>query len=215
MYYKLALAGLAGALIGAGIATYVCYNKWYKFQTKLLDEIGQAWDEVHELNEKNLELERDNEALSEHSRELGYQVQNLKESIDTMSEPVIENVPDEDRALCEEDGPEEVPVNKCPNPRFTIGTDEDVIEYWNGIYGEIEVYRDPYGSLYTEDSYGYHKAFYPDQLGGTGNLIACIANGLYTVLDNARGVVFHIHQIHEEDDEPDVYENELDDVYMY
>lgn len=220
MNYKLLLAGAVGALIGSAATAYVCYTMWYKNQNALISELDQSWDEVSELTQKNAELLEENGVLEQRVKSYSRDVEDLKEKLTTRTtEPIdygsYSRVPEEDSALCEEDGPEEIPVNKCANPRFIIGTDEDVIDYWNGIYGEIEVYRDPYGSLYTEDDYGYHKAFYPDQLGGTGNLIACMANELCTVLDNARGVVFHIHQVHEDEMEPDVYENELDDYYMY
>lgn len=202
--YKLALAGLAGALIGAAGATFVCYTMWYKNQKALMTEVDRLWDRNLELNNEKCSYMLERDTLEEKLGSFEHDIQRgelvYRSDIDT----------DDDDALCEEDGPEPTAVNACADPRYMIAPSDDIVDLWSQYYAEIEVHRDPYGSLYRLDSAGYQIAFYADQVGGTGNLIKAVTSDFPYVIDKARGVYFHIIQDHEEDMEPTMYEYELD-----
>lgn len=202
--YKLLLAALGGFALGAGAATFVCYTMWRKDQKALLDEIGDLYDNVDELMEENERLT--NTAVFE-------------APIDEVpNEPSFKEPEDDgEGAKCSEDGVPEVTVNKCSNPRFIIGTDDDLVDYWKSIYTTIEVLRDPYGIMTQIDVGGYEKPFYPEQVGGTGNVILALTTDHALILDNMRGVIIHITQLSEEEMAPLVYENEVydEDEYYY
>lgn len=192
--YQLLIAGVGGFVVGAGIATYVCYTMWYKNQKALLDEV----DRVTDANEQLLC------DLADTKRE----ARNTEIKLEDMIRAV--NEPDDDDALCEEDGVPDIPINECQNTRFVISSDKDVVSLWMTTNQVIEVYRLPNGQMYQVTAHGCNKYFFPEQVGGTGKLTACLAYGHGVVLDTVRGVVIHINQEEECDEEPDVYENELD-----
>lgn len=194
--FRLALAAGVGFVVGAALATYICYEMWYKNQKALIDEIGQ-------LNDYNDELVEEKEQIWRRYKDNRTELEDLLRQerstpIDTSEDE------DDDDALCEEDGVPDEPVNRCPNPRFIIGRDWDVVEFWRQLYSVIEVTHHADGHM-TYIKQGFEDTFFPEQAGGNGNIVACLATDERVILDNVRGVMFQFTTISEEEEEPDVY----------
>lgn len=209
--FRLALAAALGFVAGVAGATFVCYQMWYKNQKALINEIGQLNDYNDELVEANEKIWNSYNACEE---ELA---RRDSEELYAESDVAIDTFDDDD-ALCEEDGVPDEPVNHCPNPRFIIGRDWDVVEFWRQLYSVIEVTHHADGHM-TYIRQGFEDTFFPEQAGGNGNIVACLATDERAILDNVRGVVFEFTTIGEEEEEPDLYPwevNEPDvDDYAY
>lgn len=218
--YKMVLAGALGFVAGACVATFVCYTMWYKNQKALVEELGDTYNRIDDLDEKLANTEKYAISQSEMRTMWEQKADEYREALERNSEyhdrvDYTQCTPDDgEGALCELDGPDDEPVNHCPNPRFVICQDNDLADYWRGIYTEFEVRHYADGAMVWYNG-GFEQRFFPEQAGGRGNIVACLATRNKLILDNVRGVLFHFVCISEEEEEPDFYENSFEDYEEY